>query len=588
MKTKIYSFLETLLNKKFTIVFAAIVLSVTILKAQIPDQLKNLPAFKLRASILSSSHKPQAHGILNDMRSSNNAPCLKAQNTLGGSGFDFGGKLIETRDGGFIVCGGTNSADGDFSVPAADGNDAYIAKYNKHRHLEWTKTFGGTGDDFFNDIAQTYDGGYILAGFTSSTDGDVSGNHGAYDVWAVKVNATGSMEWQKSLGGSGFDFGNAVVQTFYGGYAIAGFTTSNDGNVSGNHNTDGNGDAWLVELGLKGNVLYQHCYGGSGSDGFAGIVKSDFGSLILGGTTTSNDGDVSGNHGGQDAWVIKVNISGNIVWQKTVGGTGFENLNNGGIITKTTDGNVVIDGLSNSHDDDIQGKNDTVVSFLTKLNSPTGNIIWSKSFAEPKYRAGEGVFSTRDGGVVETGSSAGNGFDGSTFDVLVSKIDKNGKEEWYKKLGGSDFDGALSSGYESPDGSLNILCQTASTDGDVKNNHGGIDTWIIKLGRCGEKDADENLISANETIAVTKNILDINNPSLKLYPNPAKDVLRVEGLNTSSKTILSLFNASGKLIQQSTATGETYTYSLQKLTAGSYYIKIESDKKTTTLKFVKE
>src|SRR5664279_1395579 len=229
--------MKSLLNKKLTIVLAAAVLFTTITKAQIPDELKDLPAFKLRASILSSLHKPHGHGILNDMRCSSNAPCLKAQNTLGGSGYDFADKLIATRDGGFIVCGGTNSADGDFAVPAANGEDAYIAKYNKHRHLEWTKTYGGTGDDFFNDIVQTYDGGYILTGFTSSTDGDVSGNHGAYDVWTVKVNATGNMEWQKSLGGSGYDFGNAVVQTFYGGYAIAGNTNSNDGNVSGNHNT---------------------------------------------------------------------------------------------------------------------------------------------------------------------------------------------------------------------------------------------------------------------------------------------------------------------------------------------------------------
>ena len=514
------------------------------------------------------------------MRCSSNAPCLKAQNTLGGSGDDFTDKLIPTRDGGFIVCGGTNSADGDFSVPAANGNDAYIAKYNKFRHLEWTKTFGGTGDDFFNDIAQTYDGGYILTGYTSSTDGDVSGNHGAYDVWAVKVNTTGNMEWQKTLGGSGYDFGDAVVQTFYGGYAIAGFTSSNDGNVSGNHNTDGNTDAWLVELGLKGNVLYQHCYGGSGSDDFEGIVKSDFGSLILEGSTTSNDGDVTGNHGGPDAWVIKVNIAGKIVWEKTVGGSGFEFVVNG-TITKTTDGNVVIDGFSNSHDGDIQGKNDTVVSYVTKLNAATGNIIWSKSFAEPKYRTGEGVFSTRDGGVVETGSSAGNGFDNTTFDVLVSKIDKNGTEEWYKKLGGSSYDQGLSGGYESPDGSLNILCQTASTDGDVKNNHGGIDTWIIKLGRCGERDDDA--VSSDNAIAVTK-----NNPAIKLYPNPAKDVLRIEGLNTSTKTMLSLFSISGKLIQQSITNGKSYQFNIHNLIAGNYYIKIQSGEKITTLKFVKE
>ena len=532
---------------KLTILVVAALLVTIVSKAQIPDKVKNFPAFKLRSSILSSLHKPHEHGILHDMKSRSNAPCLKAQNTLGGTGYDFAGKLIATRDGGFIVCGGTNSADGDFSVPAANGNDAYIAKYNKSRHLEWTKTFGGTGDDFFNDIVQTNDGGYFLTGYTSSTDGDVSGNHGAYDVWAVKVNTTGKMEWQKCLGGSSYDFGNAVVQTSYGGYAIAGFTGSNDGNVSGNHNTDGSADGWLVVLGLKGNVLYQHCYGGSSNDDLEGIVKSDFGSLILAGSTSSNDGDVTGNHGGPDAWVIKVNLIGKIVWQKTVGGSGLEFVNNG-LLTKTTDENVVTAGYSNSHDGDIQGKNDTVEAYVTKLNAATGNIIWSKSFAEPKYRNSFGVFATSDGGVVQTGASAGNGFDNSTWDVLVSKINKYGTEEWYKKLGGSDFDGAFTGGYESPDGSLNILCLTASSDGDVKNNHGAIDTWIIKLGRCGDRDDDVTSVSVSPNNNIISNTAA---SSLSAYPNPVVNAATISfSLQQAQKVSLQVFDMSGKLINK--------------------------------------
>ena len=156
MKTKIYNLflLKNLLNKKFAIVFASIVLCVTILKAQIPDQLKNLPPFKLRTTILSSLKESHLPGKMRAFEWGNNTPCLKKQNTLGGAGNDFGNKLIPTRDGGFIVGGGTNSADGDVLVPVANGEDGFIAKYNKHRQLEWTKTAGGTGDEFFKDVAQ--------------------------------------------------------------------------------------------------------------------------------------------------------------------------------------------------------------------------------------------------------------------------------------------------------------------------------------------------------------------------------------------------------------------------------------------------
>ena len=310
--------MKNLLNKKRVLYFAVAMLCLTFVKAQIPDKLKNLPAFKLRASMLSSLHKPQAHGVLNDMRCSNNAPCLKKQTTLGGTGDDFEQRVLPTGDGSFIVIGGTNSTDGDFHVPAANAQDAFIARYNHSMQLEWTKTFGGTGDDFFNDIAQTFDGGYIAVGFTSSNDGDVSGNHGNYDVWVVKLSASGNIQWQKCLGGSAFEFGDAGIQTFYGGFTILGSTFSNDGDVSGNH---GNFDAWVVQLSPAGKLLTQRCYGGSGDEFVNVMVSSGWGSFIFEGTTKSNDGDVSGNHGGTDAWVVKANASGKIIWQKTVGDT---------------------------------------------------------------------------------------------------------------------------------------------------------------------------------------------------------------------------------------------------------------------------
>jgi len=249
--------------------------------AQIPEQLKNLPQFKLRESILLSLSKPYAPGKLNDMHCSPNAPCLKAQTTLGGSSYDEGHKMIQTKDGGFVVCGLTFSNDGNFHTTDIINGDAYIAKYNKLKQLKWTKTYGGSGNDVFNDIVQTYGGGYAVAGQTTSNDGGVRGNHGSNDVWLVKLNASGNIEWQKCYGGTGDEFGNAIVQTFYGGYAVTTFTNSNDGDVSGNHNTDGNFDGWFIQVTPKGKLLFQHCYGGSDFDGLFAIAPSDFGSFIL-------------------------------------------------------------------------------------------------------------------------------------------------------------------------------------------------------------------------------------------------------------------------------------------------------------------
>ncbi len=532
--------MKTLLNKKLIITLAA-VLCITISKAQIPDKLKDLPAFKMRALMLESLRKPHAPGKLNDMRCSPNAPCLKTQTSLGGSSYDEGHYIIQTRDGGFIVCGFTISNDGDFTTKDTINGDAYIAKYNKSWQLEWAKTYGGTGNDVFNNIAQTYDGGYIATGQTTSNDGDVSGNHGNNDVWLVKLSASGKIEWQKCFGGSGDDLGEAVVQTFYGGYAVACFVNSNDGNVSGNHNTDGNFDGWFFQVGPKGNLLFQHCYGGSDFDGFFAMVPSYGGSFILYGASSSNNGDVSGNHGNGDAWVVKVNAFGKILWQRAVGGSGSEAVG-ANEITTVNDGNVVIDGGSNSTDGDINASNDTSNSFVTKLNAATGAIIWSKSYAEPSLRFGSGIFATKDGGAVETGNVVSSDF--STEDVLISRFDKNGNEEWYKRLGGSDLDNSII-GYETFNGDLNILCETASTDGDVKYNHGNVDEWIIKLGRCGNYIADD-AASTDDAITATKN----NSISLSAYPNPVINTATISfSLQQSQKILISIYDMNGRLMK---------------------------------------
>jgi len=170
-------------------------------------------------------------------------------------------------------------------------------------------------------------------------------------------------------------------------------------------------------------------------------------------------------------------------------------------------------------------------------------FIFSKSYAEPSLRGGFGIFATKDGGVVEAGA-VGSSFGSVTFDVLVSKFDANGKEEWYKRLGGSDFDGAFT-GYEYPNGDLNILCQNASTDGDVKNNHGGVDTWIIELGRCGNYIADDNTSSDN-AIAATKNTTS----TLLAYPNPVSNSATISfSLQQSQKVLVQIFDLNGRLVK---------------------------------------
>jgi len=157
--------------------------------------------------------------------------------------------------------------------------------------IQWQKCLGGTSSEYGFKIQQTSDGGYILVGYTDSDDGNVSGNHGLLDIWVVKLDASGILQWQKCLGGSSEEFGLSIEQTTDGGYILVGATASNNGDVSGNN---GFADIWVVKLNSTGLLLWQKCYGGTTVTqdiGFS-IKQTSDGGYILVGYTDSDDGNV--------------------------------------------------------------------------------------------------------------------------------------------------------------------------------------------------------------------------------------------------------------------------------------------------------
>src|ERR1043165_357284 len=174
--------------------------------------------------------------------------------------------------------------------------------------IQWQKSFGGTGTDYAASIQQTTDCGYIVAGQSYSIDGDLTINHGLNDYWIVKLDTAGSLEWQTDLGGSDYDLANSIQQTSDGGYVVAGYSKSNDNDVSGNH---GLNDFWVVKLDMNGSLSWQKSLGGSGVDMAHSIQQTSDGGYIVAGISNSNDNDVSGNHGDFDYWVVKLDVDGN-------------------------------------------------------------------------------------------------------------------------------------------------------------------------------------------------------------------------------------------------------------------------------------
>lgn len=372
--------------------------------------------------------------------------------------------------------------------------------------IEWQKCLGGSEIDvMFNPviIQQTTDGGYIIAGSTSSNDGDVSGNHGATDIWLVKLSSTGDIQWQKCLGGSETDLPNALQQTTDGGYIVAGLTFSNDGDVSGNH---GGVDAWVVKLNSKGKIQWQKCFGGKKWDDANSIQQTDDGGYIIAGMIETEDKTNTENQSTNDYfWVIKLNQKGKIQWQKLLGGETYVAVFS---IQQTKDSGYILIGKTRLSDGDVtcyspEEPHWSSTLWLVKL-SQVGEIEWQRCFGEYDYGLTQHLFrftasiqQTNDGGFIIAGTlhyrENGDSCNHGDFDFWVVKLNSTGDIEWQKCFGGTLTDEANDI-KQTSDGGYIIVGTTDSNDGDVSGNngftlkgqiYGSRDIWVIKLNPNG-------------------------------------------------------------------------------------------------------
>ena len=459
------------------------------------------------------------------------------QKCLGGIGDEVASSIQQTSDGGYIIAGYTNSQNGDVS-----GNhgktDSWIVKINSTGNLQWQKCFGGSEDDKATSIQQTSDSGYIFVGSTYSIDGDVVGNHGGMDSWIVKLNSIGAIQWKKCLGGSigpngedGIDEAVCVQQTSDGGYIISGNTNSTDGDFSDNH---GDQDSWVIKLNSIGNLQWKKCLGGSKEEFATSIQQTSDGGYIIAGSTRSIDGDVSGNNGGvnaKDAWIVKINSSGTIQWQKCIGGSsgynGWGDDDFASSIQQTSDGGYILAGHTNSQDGDVSGNHGLIDSWVVKLNS-TSSIEWQKCLGGTNFDEAKSIKQTSDGGYIVAGYTMSNDGDitgnhGNT-DSWVAKLNSNGSLQWQKLLGLSDYEGANCI-QPTVDGGYIIAGYTNSKNathfyfGDVFGNHGGNDSWIVKLNQCTNSSSILNVSSCSSYTSPSGQTYSSNGDYQSIIPN---------------------------------------------------------------------
>lgn len=404
------------------------------------------------------------------------------EKSFGGSQIDVANSLQLTLDGGYIIAGTANSDDGNVgSNNDADGylgGDYWIIKLNASGDLLWETNLGGSSDEAANSIQQTSDGGYIVAGITDSNDQDISGTTSFSDFWIVKLDESGNLVWEANYGGGGNEEATSIAQTLDNGYIVAGFTSSSSGDVSGNN---GGLDYWILKLDVEGVLVWETNLGGSEFDIAQSVEQTSDGGYIVGGYSESLDGDVGGNYGENDYWIVKLDALGNLIWETNLGGS-LDDLAYD--IHQTIDQGYIVAGFSESSDFDLSENNGYKDSWIVKLNT-SGEIAWEVNLGSSLNDTAQSIQQTIDQGYIFAGNSGASDFNVSTnnggfADFWVVKLSSLGELSWEISLGGPEADYANAI-QQTTDGYI-VAGYVRGPGGDVSEaGQGKWDYWIAKL-----------------------------------------------------------------------------------------------------------
>ncbi len=378
-----------------------------------------------------------------------------------------------TLDGGYIMVGYSCSSDGDVASNYGS-SDVWISKHDANGNLEWEKNFGGTYYDGGSRINLTSDGGYIIVGESYSDNGDFTEHKGELDACVIKIDNMGNKQWAKTIGGNKHDYFYDIMQTLDGGYIAVGATHSETGDIT--NAVHGNkSDALVVKMDANGNIIWKKSFGGSNNEEAMRVKQTIDGGYLIAGIEASSDGDVS-NHIGDhfNLWLFKIDASGNLSWDKSFGNKFTHDFVYD--FQTTNDGGYIFggtEGLGLSHYRD---------GAVTKIDK-NGVEQWKYKIEGNEDSSVRSITQTSDDGyfVVAESSLTNLGIDNNgKKDIIAIKLDSVGNEQWKVNIGGSNND-IGSTGIELADGNFMIAGFTSSNDKDVHMNHGASDRWLVKI-----------------------------------------------------------------------------------------------------------
>jgi len=523
---------------------------------------------------------------------------------------------IYTSDGGYIVCGNSNSSnDGDKSQinwgsQSNIKSDFWIIKIDSMGNKVWDKRYGGTEVELLDFGIGSKDGSITLIGSSNSpVSGDIAninwtGSINDGGLWMIKLDSVGNKIWDKGYKLGLLDALTAAIATADGGYLISFGSRSGIGGLK----TDtcrGDNDFFIVKLDSLGNKQWDKTYGGIGIDGPLDVIELRDGNFLIGGASSSSVGadktdEVVGTLNSLDMWLIKIDDFGNKIWDKEFGGDNQDFITS---IHQSIDGNYLLYGTSSStpSGNKLAATKDTL-SFagdywIVKVDS-SGNKLWDKAFGG--YNIEEDVYGNIvedfDGGVIMSGFSLSDmGGDKSennllpypNYQIWLIRIDSAGNKSWDKTMNLNYRFGGYSGYCKMLIAEPGCFLMQTSCNSDIIGDKSQL-CWDT-IGPAYE--ADYWVVKYCDTSIVT-NTKKLQHVSLimQAYPNPFASELFVQlsGKPNNVSATYSLLDVSGRLVLptiESFATGTKFN--TQKLLPGIYFLHAKTSKEHIVKKFVK-
>lgn len=508
------------------------------------------------------------------------APILYAQsNTIfsqcyGGNNNDALYKILPTTDSGFVFAGHTWSTNQQISGQHG-ARDLWVVKCDTGGSIEWQRCLGGTDEE--GATCMFAEGSsFVIGGFASSVDGNVTGLHGAEDFWLIKLRDDNTMQWKKCFGGSFMEQMNDVISSADGGYLMAGFTFSNDGDVSGLHGPpDTWADAWIVKTDAQRNIVWQKCLGGTEADAAYRIIELNSGNIIIAAASNSTNGDITLSKGNRDFWMVKLDPFGNILQQKNIGGSADEAPSD---MILTSNNHILLTGYSFSSDGDLtnnyfNGTSNWEDAWVVEMDT-SFNIVWQKKLGGTSSDLGISLLETPNGYLLSAESSSTDFDRSQSFgfkDYWLIQLDTSGNILWEQSHGDSSFDfpKAMTTDFT---GKLLIGGFTSSTN---LCSLGNTDIWLLKV---------ETMLTST---SVSTNIFP--SEKIKAWPIPFTHSVTIDLTNLKKVEKMEVYDMLGKcLFSQTNPSSNLCVIRTTTWMPGVFLLKLLFDKEIITIRIAKE